>query len=201
MCRYSILKCNVMLQHIRWFSSAMLAAIAGSNNKVRICLDSLHGADSDSLRDTWHVRFFCLTNHTFSVTKDSEESTRVKSNILTSSGIRTEISSRLMFLPMHVLDPAPNCFTDSDYQPFPSKRDVSLELTVMIYRFMSDVRSADSSQRSGRKTWASGPKICLFACATQLLTPTSVYFHVNYAVDNERYDRGQSGAYPLWKKS
>lgn len=75
-----------------------------------------------------------------------------------------------MFLPMQVREPTPN-YEDWLGHVLPQRLMI---LAVIMYLFISDVLSADSSHLSGLNFSASGPKMLWLAWATQLFTPTSV---------------------------
>ena len=58
---------------------------------------------------TWHIYFPCLTSHLFFVSQISSNFSSEMSKLRMSCGISLDISSTLMFFPMQVLEPIPNC--------------------------------------------------------------------------------------------
>lgn len=91
-------------------------------------------AASVHLLATRTKKFFCLTNQTFWVCRSCAGSLSLKSNRRTSSGTSLEISSRLMFLPMQVRDPAPNCAVSASADGYLSSPFLGRGLHILVMR-------------------------------------------------------------------
>jgi hypothetical protein len=117
----------------------------------------------------------CFTNHPLLVVH-SCPSAGMKSNRVTSEGTSFVISRREMFLPMHDLEPAPNCLDKSQQSFYFSSSGVRWAQTASKLCSIELSRAGStSSQRSGLNSCTSGPQIEAFEWITQALTPTTVW--------------------------
>ena len=81
-----------------------------------------------------------------------------------------------MFLPMHDLEPAPNCLAKSQRSfYFTSSGEKWAQTASKLCSIELSCAGSTSSQRSGRNSWTSAPQIEAEEWITQALTPTTVW--------------------------